>query len=269
MATGTDRSDPPEPGLVATLIRRLVAILRASLIPLIAGMLSLTASHALRAPLHIWGLIACLAGVHAAYVFDGLADSGRLRRFWRERRMLWLVAAGLAMLAAVVADGSLLLPLSLLSLLGLLYVPLKKIIPKNLLTAMAWTISIMALSLHGHERDATTLGYAVAMLLILIANANLCDLPDLEADRKHGVLGLTPVLGPRLASRIAGTLAAIGSVIALSLGAWPLAVPGIIFALAGWVAWSAIQRHPQRRWLIDAILLSTGPLTLLDMWRGS
>lgn len=249
--------------------RILLGFLRRFLIPAIGWTLSVSAARALDRPLHVWGVVACLAGVHAAYVFDALADSGRLRRLLRDPRLIDLVLCGLAMGAAVLADPTLVPPIALLSLLGVGYVPLKRVIPKNLLTATSWVLCVLTLSLHHRSLDAPILCYGLALLLILLANANLCDLPDVAADRRNRVLGLTPVLGPAIASRVAGLLAAIGCAAALSLGAWPIAVPGTLFTVIGFSGGLGFAAHPERRWILDAALVTAGPLSFVDAWlRG-
>lgn len=258
-----------ESGARSSLGRILLGFLRRFLIPAIGWTLSVSAARALDRPLHPWGVVACLAGVHAAYVFDALADSGRLRRLFSDPRLIDLICCGLAMGAAVLVDPTLIPPIALLSLLGIGYIPLKRVIPKNLLTAASWVLCVLTLSLHDRSLDPAILCYGLALLLILLANANLCDLPDVATDRRNRVLGLTPILGPALASRVAGVLAVIGCAAALRLGAWPIAVPGTLFAVIGLAGGLGFAAHPERRWILDAALVTAGPLSLLDAWlRG-
>jgi 4-hydroxybenzoate polyprenyltransferase len=150
-----------------------------------------------------------------------------------------------------------------LSLAGLLYIPLKRWIPKNLLTAVAWTAAVFGLSLEGLALDART-GFAIAALLLTIAsNANLCDLPDVERDREARVRGFGPWLGVHATARIAGSFGLLGALCAVAAGAWALCVPAILYGVLGWVFAERLAEERSLRVWIDAALILPGPISLL------
>jgi len=243
-----------------------LAVWRQLLVALIAWALSLSMARSLGAALDWWGVLACIAGVHAAYLFDDFVDDvgfARVRQKWRDPRLLVIGADGLVLVCAAAASPRLVLPLCVLSAAGLFYVPAKRFIPKNLLTAGAWTGTIFALSLSGLEPDARIVAAGAALFLVVVSNANLCDLPDIQVDRENRVKGFATMFGARAAARIAGSLGFLAAGVAAGAGVYPLCLPAACYGVAGWWLGGFLRDHrPMRVWL-DAILVLTGPLSLL------
>jgi 4-hydroxybenzoate polyprenyltransferase len=131
-----------------------------------------------------------------------------------------------------------------LALIAGAYVPLKRFLPKSVLTATGWTLAVVWLP--GTPAPLLRAGLPVAVCLFLIvgANAILCDALDVDEDRRRGIRGLGPWLGAVRASRIASVLALTGAVLSFTLGPWPLAAAAAPLALAGL---SPIPPH-QREW---------------------
>lgn len=237
--------------------------MRVLLIPAVGWALSMAVSRSLGADVDWWGVLACIAGVHAAYRFDAIVDSVGMRAVWRDRRSAALIVDGLLLGAAAISSPALLPALAALSLCGLLYTLLKRVIPKNLLTAGAWTATVFGLSLHGTPVDARVLVVATSLFMLVLSNAILCDLPDVEADRRSGVIGIASRFGLSPATRIAGGTAACAALLAAWAGAWPLCVPACGYALLAARFSPALQSRRDLRVWIDALLISPGPLSFL------
>lgn len=211
------------------------------------------------------GLLLVAFGTMAAYGLDRLIDS-RDRDPSRVRRALaigtLLAAAGTASLACtawwrfkvcvvlgVVAGG---------------YVPLKRFIPKNVMTTAAWTTAIATLPFAGQPPLDGSYGASVlAVACIMAANTVLCDLPDFAADQRAGVRGITPRFGPRVGALAAVTFGGLGAVVAGSVGRWGLAITAASLSMLA----IPLERNPARgflRRLADGLVIFVpGPLALL------
>lgn len=208
-------------------------------------------------------LVAC--GTMAAYGLDRLLDRRELDPPELRRTLriaVLLAAAGTGVLAcsswwrfracaalAVIAGG---------------YVPLKRHIPKNVLTTVAWTTAVATLPGAGSPPADAAFGASVlAVAAIMAANTILCDVPDVEADRRAGVRGITPRLGARAGGAVAAGFGVLGCAVALSADRYGLALTaGTLAVLA-----ASLGRHPERlrlRRAADAVVtLLPGPLALL------
>lgn len=223
-------------------------------------------ARSLGVPLDGWGVLACVAGVHAAYRFDELVDAvgfRELARDLRDPRLVSIALAALALAIAAIASPRLVLPLGALSLVGVLYVPLKRFIPKNLLTAGAWSATVSALSLTGLEPTVRTFAAVLALFITVVSNASLCDLPDVSIDRENRVRGFTTMLGVRAAANIAGALGLVASGLAFASGAIGLVLPGLCYAVAGFGFPEALRQHRGAKFWLDAVLVTAGPISLL------
>lgn len=213
-----------------------------------------------------WGVLACVAGVHAAYSFDDLVDAfgfGGLVAHWRDPRFIAIAVDGVLLASAALASLRLVTPLLVLSLAGILYVPLKRFVPKNLLTAGAWTGTIFALSLAGLEPTARVTVAGGALFLLVVSNAGLCDLSDAETDRENRVVGFATVLGTRAAARIAGSLGFVAAGLAASSGVFALCLPAVCYGVAGLWFGDFLRDHRSMRVWVDAVLIVPGPISLL------
>jgi hypothetical protein len=243
-----------------------VRILSHLIVPLVGWSLSVSMGRSLHVPLDWWGVVACIAGVHAAYRFDDLVDAkgfGAMFDDLRDSRLLLIALDGLALGCAAFASPRLVAPLLVLSAVGVLYAPLKQVVPKNLLTGAAWTGTIFGLSLHGLEPTLAAGLAAAALFSLVVSNANLCDLPDIASDRENRVRGFTTILGARAAGGVAGGLGLVGAALALSAGVGALCPPGLFYAVLGFGFVDRLrERRAMRRW-VDAALIVPGPLSLL------
>lgn len=212
--------------------------------------------------LNFWGLIACMAGICAAYAWDGLLDAPTDGYRWGWRHAHFAVS-GAVLFAAILFHRQLLLPVLVLGALGFLYIPLKRHIPKNLLTAAAWTLAVVVLPFDTLPVDAVVIGSAAAIFLLIYAAAVLCDVPDVAEDRLAGVCGLAPKFGEMRAAKIAAVLALANVALSVVLGAWTLAAPALIFAALGFFSVGWLARSSVSRFAVDALLVLPGVLMLL------
>ena len=121
---------------------------------------------------------------------------------------------------------------SVLGLIAGAYVPLKRIVPKNVLTTTAWTTAIATLPFSTEPPiDGAFIASVVTIAMLMLANTILCDIPDVIADRQAGVRGVTPCLGPRAGAIMAVTFGLLGATIAASFERWGLSVTSLGLAL--------------------------------------
>ena len=190
--------------------------------PLVVGWSVLLVVHrALVRPWHPAGAAVLLLGITAAYSVDRLLDPPAAGLPVGLRRAL----AATALLAT--ALGAVLLPTlpprtaALVPLAGaavLVYPTLKRFaLTKTMLVPLVWTWCAIALPFS----DGSWFGWrwvlqpiALPLLLLLTANALLCDLKDEPDDRRRGVATLPVVLGPRAATAVAMALALAGGLLA-------------------------------------------------------
>ncbi len=215
------------------------------------------------------GYLTLLGGVIAAYSLDRLLDAPASER----RRVAVRFAPPLLAGAALVCIGLWRVPahLPLVALLGVMggaYVPLKRYVPKGVLTAGAWSLAVTWLPSAAMPSVAAGWPVALCVFLVVGANAILCDALDVEADRRNGVRGLGPWLGARGASAVAAAAAAVGGVLAVLLGPWPLVVAAVPLLCIGLIRPGELMRG-RRRPLIDLMLVLPGVLALCLRAVGS
>ena len=241
-----------------------IATLRHFLIPGVGWSLSIATARAVAAEVDWLGVAACVVGVFAAYRLDDVLDSEGGPFATEARPEIAAIAlAGAGLLGIALLQPSLFAPLSLLGALGVFYIPLKRFVPKNLLTASAWAVCVVTLSL---DLDPFTREHSLAtgmIFFLVLANASLCDLPDIEHDRKNRVVGLVVAVGPRTGGRLAAGIACIAMGIASVLGSLAFAIPAAIYIVLGGLFFDAVATHRKQRWLLDAVLLLPGPISLL------
>lgn len=233
------------------------------IIPGVGWALSIAMARSLGATVDWWGVLACVAGVHGAYRFDSLADRLGFRGLWRDRHLWGVIFDGALVACAALASPRLIAPLVFLSLAGLFYIPLKRWIPKSLLTAGAWTGTVFALSLAGHAMTADSAMAAAALFLAVASNANLCDLADVEDDRNNQVVGFGVMLGARATARIAGTFGFAAAGLAATSGVYALCFPTVAYGVVGWGFSNLLAERRDLRLWVDGALVSTGPISLL------
>lgn len=144
------------------------------------------------------------------------------------------------------------------------YVPLKRVVPKNLLTTAAWTAATATLPFSGMPRlDATFAASVAAVALIMAANTVLCDVPDVAADRAAGVKGITPRFGPRAGRWAAAICGAAAAFIAGSVGRWGLAMTAGALMTLAWLMARRPDHRGYRLWVDAVVTLLPGPLAWL------
>ena len=179
------------------------------------------------------GLLLVACGTMAAYGLDRLIDK-RNTDFpaFRNALLLCVLAASLATGILSCSAWWRIWVCSVLALIAGAYVPLKRIIPKNVLTSVAWTTATATLPFSTRPTiDSTFIASVVTVALIMLANTILCDIPDVTADRQAGVRGITPWLGPRAGAILAVMYGLLGAIIAACFGRWGLAFTSLGLAL--------------------------------------
>ncbi len=181
-------------------------------------------------------------------------------------RLAHLAVGGCGILLAVAFHRPLLPMVAILAGLGLFYIPLKQFIPKNLLTALAWTLAVVELPFDSLPFTPPVIFGAAAVFLTIYAAATLCDVPDVVADARAGVHGLSTRLGAQAAARVAGAIAAVAALAAVSAGAVTLAVPAVLCAALGFGAAGWLEGSPAGQFWVDALLVLPGVLAVLRIF---
>jgi len=209
------------------------------------------------------GLLLAASGTAAAYGLDRLID----RRGYDPEplRQLLVVCVLVASAGAGILACTAIWRFKVCLILGLIaaaYVPLKRYIPKNILTTFAWTAAVANLPFaEPPPWNATFYSAVMAVACIMAANTILCDIPDVDADRKAGVRGVTPWLGTRAGAFAAVTFALLGFISAGWVGRWGLAVTAATLAALALL----LAKQPEQgryRLAADAVVtLLPGPIT--------
>lgn len=191
------------------------------------------------------GLLLVATGTMSAYGLDRWIDS-RDRDPLPLRRALAVCVLLAATVTAILACTAW-WRFEVCAALGLIagaYVPLKRFVPKNVLTTVAWTTAIATLPFAQRPPLDAVFGASVlSVALIMAANTVLCDIPDFAADRQAGVRGITPRFGPRAGAAAAVAFGGLGTVVAGDAGRWGLAVTAFGLALLAIL----LVRNPGRR----------------------
>jgi 4-hydroxybenzoate polyprenyltransferase len=153
---------------------------------------------------------------------------------------------------------------AVLALIAGAYVPLKRFIPKNVLTVVAWTVAIATLPFAAQRPAGPEFTAAVlAVACLMAANTILCDLPDVAADRAAGVRGITPRFGPIVGAAVAIGFGLVGAWKAASVERWGLAITALCLALLALLLVRNLRRGIFRV-LADAVVtFLPGPVSLL------
>lgn len=208
------------------------------------------------------GLAACLVGIHVAYQWDALFDDVQDRHPIRLNFLIHVFLFSLILLALVVIRHRLILPIIFLSLLALIYVPLKHYISKNFLTLVAWYGAIILLPFEKIPWSMPHIFIAVATILLLSANVILYDLPDMQDDRNQHIKSLTQSLGKRGAARIAAFCAGVAALIAIIFHGFVFAPSSILFIVLALNSFEWLAATASSKFIVDAILFLPGLLSL-------
>ena len=153
---------------------------------------------------------------------------------------------------------------AVLTLFAVAYVPLKRYIPKNVMTTLAWTTAVVTLPFDGRPTLDAAFGASVlAVAFIMAANTLLSDLPDVAADRQAGVCGIVPRFGTHAGARAAGAIGCLGVLAALYANQWSLTITASVLAVLA-ILPAGPSGQPRSRMLADlAVTILPGPLALL------
>ncbi len=151
----------------------------------------------------------------------------------------------------------------LLGVISAAYVPLKTYIPINLLTATAWTVGACTLPFteapRMHPAYWSTVGCVFA---IMVCDTVLCDMPDVEDDRKHGVRGITPRFGSTAGGILVIGFSLLGMILSWHSDHLSLGVTSAVFLPLSIL----LIRNPNRRWVPNwgdrLVTFLPGPLSL-------
>lgn len=214
------------------------------------------------------GMSILVSGTMAGYGLDRLIDRRQIDL--PETRRVLLICVAAATLATV--GLALIEPwrIQICALLGVMaggYVPLKRIIPKNLLTAPAWTIAVCVLPPATlPEFDSRFFWSILTVALIMLTNTVLCDLPNIEEDRRAGVRSFTVRFDYKAGAIFARFMALFAVFAGIRQGNL-----GLILTAMGLIPVAILmQINPHRRGarqMADLVVtIIPGPVTLLLSW---
>lgn len=215
--------------------------------------------------LNPFGLMLVACGTAAAYGLDRLIDrrDSDPRPLRRALQFCVLLAALGTGLLACTAWWRIKVCVVLAVVAGA-YVPLKRHIPKNLMTIFAWTTAVFTLPFEGRPSlDTTSVAAILAVAFIMAANTLLSDLPDVAADRKAGVRGIVPRFGVHAGAFVAGAYGVLGVIAALYGDRRALAITAGVLALLAIFLASPPQQSRHRLLADLAVTFLPGPLALL------
>jgi 4-hydroxybenzoate polyprenyltransferase len=211
------------------------------------------------------GLVLLACGTTAGYVLDRLIDERGIDPPSTRRRLklLFVVTSAIALLIAFTAEWR----FFVCCVLGVLaggYVPLKRWIPKNMLTVPAWTIACCALPFATSPAgDGKYAASAMAVAFIMLANTVLCDVPTVAADRRAGVRSFTTRFGAKAGAAFAGFAACLGVAGGAAYHHWGLAATAAALVPLAFLLGRDPANAWARRWVDNAVVLLPGPVTLL------
>ena len=211
------------------------------------------------------GLLLVALGTMAAYGLDRWLDRREIdpqdvRRFLA--LAVGLASVGMAVLACT--SGWRFRMCAVLAVIAGAYVPLKRVVPKNLLTTVAWTSATATLPFAAMpELDGTFAASVAAVAFIMGANTVLCDVPDVAADRAAGVKGITPRFGARAGRWAAAVCGASGALVAASVGRWGLAATAAALVGLAWLMARRPDHRGYRLWVDAVVTLIPGPMAWL------
>ena len=215
-------------------------------------------------PLDFYGVLACPFGIAAAYFLDNFWDTHRMNSSAHNAILLLCFSAcGFILLAAVFYDRRLLGPAALLSFLALFYIPLKHFLLKNLLTALAWVVSVTILPINGYS-FSTSFSLTTALFCIVLSNTLLCDVVDVESDRRSYIPSIAVLSSTRLAIAVSLLTAFASVLLALAVGrkGLPFTIVASIYlaiSVAGFINRKSIINN---KMVLDVPLLLPGLLAM-------
>ncbi|MEO7190534.1 MAG: UbiA family prenyltransferase [Vicinamibacterales bacterium] len=232
---------------------------------------ALVVQRATARPVNGAGFALLLAGILAAYSLDRLLDeSDGTETTW----LRWTLLAGAAigvlasaiLLAIVPLRVAILVPGLAVVVLG--YARLKSVpVLKTLLVSAAWTWSLIALPFG----DGSWFGWrawmtpvAIPLTCLIASGCLLCDLKDVEQDRRRAVASLPVVVGEQGAIAVAVALAGVGALISLAERRPGLLVGGLAMGLAA-MRPHVIARDVIGPLVVDVILTIPGLLIALHL----
>jgi len=152
----------------------------------------------------------------------------------------------------------------ILGLISMAYVPLKKWIPKNVLTTFSWTVAVSTLPFHDAPDFSGKYAASIfAVFCIMAADTILCDIPDVEADRKAGVRGITPRYGEKVGATFVVIYGLLAAGFAGVYAHWGLSLTGLVLAVLALLMVRTPKPNRYRPWADIVVTFLPGPMTLL------
>lgn len=211
------------------------------------------------------GLILLCCGTMSTYGLDRLIDRRGVDPAATRRGLR--IAVLFSSLVALILACTALWRFLVCCVLGILaggYVPLKRIIPKNLVAVPAWTIGCCALPFaSAPEINGHLVASAVALALIVFANMVLCDIPNIEEDRLARVRAFAARFGAKAGAVFAGLAALLGAVIAIPFHHAGLGVAALCLIPLAVILGRAPMNHRARLAVDEVVIFLPGPITLL------
>jgi len=123
---------------------------------------------------------------------------------------------------------------AVLGIISIAYVPLKRVIPKNLLTSISWTVGACTLPFAAPpDLHHAYWGSVICVFAIMVANTVLCDIPDVAEDRKAGVRGITPRFGAKAGATLVVLASLLGFITGVITSHVPLAITAALLGPVG------------------------------------
>jgi 4-hydroxybenzoate polyprenyltransferase len=208
-------------------------------------------------------LLAC--GTATAYGLDRWVDH-RESGNTSFRTALLVITLLIALIGGVLAISSW-WRFQICIVLGLIsgaYVPLKKVIPKNILTTVAWTVGCCTLPFAtAPNLHHAYWGSVICVFCIMVANTVFCDIPDREEDRQAGVKGITSRFGAQAGIKLVLTASTLGIFAGGITGHLPLAVTAACFGPLAVLQQQKPHRKDLRKWADLFVTFVPGLLSLL------
>ncbi len=182
-------------------------------------------------PISPEGELLYMLAILAAYSLDRLLDHpGVMRPHWLTAA-LWVGLFSAASLGVVIVFWQSPQTISVMILFALItfaYRKAKKFpLLKTLLVAILWTWAGMALPFQ-NAWQFWTVQISLPLVILLSANAILCDFKDLKSDERAGVRSLPAMLGLRNTTRIASFLLVVAAIISYEQGRTGLVISSTV-----------------------------------------
>jgi len=212
------------------------------------------------------GLTLLLAGIGAAYSLDRVIDTpeGTKMTPWLRGTLWGGVALCVGIIIFLVAtnkiDHRVLGVIAILTTAGLVYSRLKRLpLLKTAVVAIAWTWACFALPFNGGVGHLPFFDVLLPLMLLIAAGCILCDLKDIEVDRRQQIPSLPAIFGIRTTCLIAMGMACLAAILALAHHRFGIASGALLLMVAAQFS-SLLAMESLGPIMIDSILIVPGVL---------